>query len=118
MENNKSKSNKYSFDRKALRADVLRDIETALDIGKHISSRRIQVKMPGYVVDEIDDSFPNEDRSKIITRAAIDFLRKKDVKKHSIMDLFGVWSDEYADEVWEAIKKARKYPSRPVEALN
>ena len=50
---------------------------SALEYGSLTSDRRIQVKMPSAIVDELDREFPNIDRSKLLTQAALDLLMRK-----------------------------------------
>lgn len=53
---------------------LLNDIATTLNYGQLINDKRIQVKMPKFVVEELDRNFPNMDRSKLITKLAVQAL--------------------------------------------
>ena len=72
--------------------------------------------MPGFVVDELDKRFPNEDRSRVITRATIEYMKKAKAE-HSFEDLGGILSDEDADQMLSAIEEMKKIPSRKMLSL-
>lgn len=51
------------------------------------ADRRVQVKMPSFVVDLLDQEFPQQDRSQVITQAALDLLlRIKRLKNPKLED--------------------------------
>ncbi|OGC38633.1 hypothetical protein A3K42_01145 [candidate division WWE3 bacterium RBG_13_37_7] len=53
---------------------ILKDIATALEYGTVKADKRIQVTMPSFVVNELDELFPNIDRSRLLTQLAVDLL--------------------------------------------
>ena len=55
----------------------LKDMAVALEYGSVKADRRLQIKMPGEVVDEIDRLFTKVDRSKLLTQLAITAILQK-----------------------------------------
>ncbi len=53
---------------------TLKEISRALEYGSVKADRRIQVVMPSEVVRALDEEFPNVNRSKLLTRFAVDAL--------------------------------------------
>jgi len=58
----------------------LRDLARNLEYGDLKSDRRIQVKMPSNVVEALDLTFPHIDRSKLLTKLAIQALLDNKLK--------------------------------------
>ncbi|MFZ2200017.1 MAG: hypothetical protein WAV40_04480 [Microgenomates group bacterium] len=59
----------------------LQDLSASLALsGKN--NRRVQLKMPGKLVDMLDKAFPDVDRSTLLTQAVTDLL----LRKHRIAD--------------------------------
>jgi hypothetical protein len=54
-----------------------KDLATSLRQGIVKTDRRVQVKMPSKVVEELDRQFPNADRSQIITQLAVDVIYQR-----------------------------------------
>lgn len=53
------------------------DLTTSLRMGTVKADRRVQLKMPKKIVEELDSQFPDIDRSHLITQLAADFLAQK-----------------------------------------
>lgn len=52
----------------------LQDMHTTLQYGSVTSDRRIQVVMPSKVVQALDETFPEKDRSAVLTSLAIEAI--------------------------------------------
>ena len=59
----------------------LQDLSTSHSLSKS-KDRRVQLKMPGKLVDLLDKTFPNVDRSTILTQAVTNLL----LHRHRITD--------------------------------
>lgn len=66
---------RYSANQQQL---VLRDMATTIEYGQVTMDRRIQVKMPGLVLQKLDTLFPELDRSAVITKLAIQAILDKE----------------------------------------
>jgi metal-responsive CopG/Arc/MetJ family transcriptional regulator len=55
----------------------LRDMHTALQYGSVKSDKRIQVVMPAEVINALDEISPETDRSKLLTKLAIEYILKQ-----------------------------------------
>jgi metal-responsive CopG/Arc/MetJ family transcriptional regulator len=55
----------------------LKDMQTALQYGSLKSDRRIQVVMPEEVVAALDELSGDMDRSKLLTKLALDYILKQ-----------------------------------------
>jgi hypothetical protein len=53
---------------------MLRDMSRSLEYGKIKLDKRIQVKMPSFVVEKLDSMFPNTDRSTLLTKLALEAI--------------------------------------------
>lgn len=53
---------------------VLKEMAAALEYGSVKSDRRVQLVMPNSVVEELDASFPEQNRSHLLTKLALDAL--------------------------------------------
>jgi hypothetical protein len=81
---------------------ILRDSSIAMNYGRLNNDKRIQVTMPGVIVEMIDRLFPNAERNKILTKAIINFLSKeiqtnykinvKDLLQEEQKDMDEMWS--------------------------
>jgi hypothetical protein len=52
----------------------LKDAAVALEYGQLPADRRVQIKMPAAIVDELDRVFAHVDRSKLLTQLAVEAL--------------------------------------------
>jgi hypothetical protein len=68
---------RYKKDEDIISTSRLRDAALAMDYGTLKSNARIQVKMPSFIVEEIDKTFPEVSRSQVLTKAVIEFLLNK-----------------------------------------
>ena len=119
MANSKYKKIKYtSVSAKKSNRRKPEDIETAINLNKRISDTRVQVKMPGIVVSQIDAIFPNQERSKILTLAAIKYLKEESPVKKSIKDVYGAWGTDFADQVDKTIEEIKTWPENSIKPLN
>lgn len=80
---------------------ILRDAADAFEHGGVKSDRRVQVKLPSFIVDELDNEFPDQDRSTVIAQAAIEVLLRK--KRISDPELEGWQAQEQydLDRMWD-----------------
>jgi len=86
----------------------LQDLATSLALGG--KKRRIQVVMPEKLVDMIDKTFPDTDRSTLISQALTDLL----IHRYRIADPdLAAWIDEeqYDTNTMEAYISAREKES-------
>jgi len=58
----------------------LRDISRNLEYGEIKADKRIQVKMPTAIVEALDTKFPELNRSKLLTKLAIQALLDRDLE--------------------------------------
>lgn len=66
---------------------ALKSMADSLSFTNIKADRRVQVKMPSFVVDLLDQEFPQQDRSQVITQAALDLLlRIKRLKNPKLED--------------------------------
>lgn len=92
---------KYKPVIKKAKSYILRDIANAIPYGSVNSDKRVQIKMPAIVLEELDKAYPDIDRSKIITQLIVDNLltlgRYKDAP-----DLLELMSSEQEilDDMW------------------
>lgn len=84
---------------------ILRDAASALEYGSIKSDKRIQVKMPSFVVDALDKEFPDQDRSSAITQAVLELLLRK--KRISDANLEHWQNDEQydMDRMWNYLEE-------------
>jgi len=81
------------------------DMANALSFTKLKADRRIQIKMPKLVVDELDKEFPNIDRSKLLTQLALEILiRKKRFPEPHLLELANEEQHDL-DQMWEYLDK-------------
>jgi hypothetical protein len=85
---------------------TLREISRALEYGSVKADRRIQVVMPSEVVNALDQEFPNVNRSKLLTRLAVDALLAKLKYKDSpeLKDWIASEQDGL-DEMWDYLEE-------------
>lgn len=85
---------------------VLRDSAIALNYGRLNNDKRIQVTMPSSIIEIIDRLFPNVERNKILTKAAIAFL-SKEIQTSYKFDAKDLLQEEQADmdEMWNDLDK-------------
>ena len=65
---------KLSFIKKL---QYFQDLASSLRLGSVKADRRVQLKMPKIVVEELDRQFPDVDRSHLITQLAVDLIAQK-----------------------------------------
>lgn len=88
---------------------VLKDMATALEYGTVKSERRVQIKMPKLVVDELDKEFSDTERSKLLTQAAVSLLLSK--KRFSDSpELYDLVTSEQndLDDLWNYLEEREK----------
>lgn len=68
---------------------TLNNMAKTLEIGRLDSDRRVQLKMPTIIVDEIDREYPEIDRSKYFMWLAVNnlLLRKRAIPDDDLQDL-------------------------------
>ncbi|HEX7018009.1 MAG TPA: hypothetical protein VF209_03840 [Patescibacteria group bacterium] len=84
----------------------LRDMAIALEYGSVPADKRIQVKMPSIVVEELDRLFPTIDRSKLLTQLALEAILHtyRFVDRPDLGDLAA--SEQAAmDEMWNYLEE-------------
>ena len=52
----------------------LKDSAQAYGVGKIELDKRVQVKFPSFLINILDEEFPDSNRSELITRAVTDYL--------------------------------------------
>ncbi len=100
--NQKSKSIYKTPKKQAL---VLKEIANALEYGTVKADKRIQVVMPSEVVEALDREFPDVNRSKLLTRIAVDVLLKKlKYKDKPELDDWISAEQEDLDTMWDYLE--------------
>jgi len=84
---------------------ILRDIATAYSYGKVKSGKRIQVKIPKVFLEEIDKTWPNENRSKIITQSVIESLLRKSRISNRNLEMWQNEEQYDLDRVWDYLEE-------------
>ena len=79
----------------------LKDMANALSFAKLKANRRIQVKMPGLVVDELDKEFPDIDRSTLLTQAALEIIIRKKRNQNPDLEAWVAEEQHDLDRMWE-----------------
>ncbi len=84
----------------------LNDIAVALNYGQLNNDQRIQVKMPKFIVEELARIFPHIDRSKLLTKLAVQalldhyrYLDQQEILLHQLQE------QEDLDEMWSYLEK-------------
>lgn len=87
----------------------LNDLATALEYGQLTNDKRIQVKMPSEIVEQLKVSFPHIDRSKLLTKLAVDalinhyrYLENQDLYINQLAE------QEDLDEMWQYLAKRER----------
>lgn len=87
---------------------LLRDAADAYEYGSIKSDRRIQVKLPSFIVDEIDKEFPGRDRSNVIARATLEVLLRKKRLDDSGLDNWQAEEQYDLDRMWDFLSEIEK----------
>lgn len=53
------------------------DLVTSVRQGKVPADKRVQVKMPEFVLSELDAQFPDQERSQVLTQLVVDALERR-----------------------------------------
>lgn len=88
--------------------EQLKLLAEALSFADVKADRRVQVKMPSMLVELLDQEFPDQDRSKIITQAALELLIR--IKSLNNPKLEG-WTNEEQrdlDRMWTYLEEREK----------
>lgn len=83
-----------------------RDLATSLRIGTAKANRRVQLKMPSVVVDELDKQFPNIDRSHLLTQLVVDFITQKlEFQDREVLQHMQASEQSELDEMWSYLEE-------------
>lgn len=100
---------KYPQDKKDKETLILKDMADSYKYGAIKANRRVQLKMPAFVVEQLDKEFPNIDRSKLLTKAAIDILlQKKKFSDNNDLYDWVITEQEDLDTMWEYLSEREK----------
>jgi len=53
------------------------DLAASLQFGNGKANRRVQLKMPAEVVEQLDELFPGIDRSRLLTQLAVEAINQQ-----------------------------------------
>jgi metal-responsive CopG/Arc/MetJ family transcriptional regulator len=78
----------------------------SLRLGTVKSDRRIQVKMPSQIVQELDNQFPDSNRSQILTQLAADLISQKlKFQDREILTHMQNSEQSELDEMWNYLEE-------------
>lgn len=88
---------------------VLNDMAKTLEYGKLTSNRRVQIKIPSILVEEIDQEYPQIDRSKYFMWLAINnLLQKKRAVLDDDLEVFLSSDQEMLDDLSNYLEEREK----------
>ncbi|MFZ1721115.1 MAG: hypothetical protein WAU07_01280 [Microgenomates group bacterium] len=94
---------KLSFIKKL---QFFQDLAESLRFGSVQADRRVQLKMPAAVVEELDKQFPNIDRSHLITQLAVDFITQKmKFEDRPVLTHMQASEDETLSDMWNYLEE-------------
>ncbi len=98
-------ASKISKKKKKVSYSALNDYFVVGDYGNFDADRRVQLKMPSAIVDELDAEFPSIDRSKLMTLLAVSALIEK--KRNDNPELEHWRNDEQydLDRMWDYLEE-------------
>ena len=102
--NSKKSSFKYSQQQNTTKYLELQDMATALEYGKLPNNRRVQLKLPNTIVEEIDLAFPHISRSKLFTQLALNALQNKYRYHHPELELMTHEEQNDLDQMWSYLE--------------
>lgn len=77
----------------------------ALSYGQVKSDRRVQIKMPKMVVDELDKAFPDTDRSKLFTQLALEAIMRKNRFPEPELEELVAEEQHDLDRMWDYLEE-------------
>lgn len=95
----------YSKQKLATKYLRLKDMGTALQYGDLPNDRRVQLKLPEAIVEEIDVAFPNISRSKLFTQLALEALKNKYRYQHPDLELLNQAEQHDLDKMWDYLEE-------------
>lgn len=84
---------------------ILRDMASAYSYGQVKSDKRIQVKIPNIVLKEIENTWPNENRSKIITQSVIEMILRKNRIGNGRLESWQNEEQYDLDRMWDYLEE-------------
>lgn len=102
---------KYKYPTNSRTLSELKDIAIAYHYGSANADRRVQLKMPSMIVDLLDQEFPGEDRSSVLTKLAIDALARKKRFGDSTIPEFLADEQSRLDDLWDYLDSREVKPN-------